>query len=175
MATIGKYGKVIFSDEEIQFLKTNFQSMTNKKIAEALGLKITLVRMKAYELGLQKMELEYWPKEAVQFLKENFHKIGDRELSRIFNENFPKKKNWTSRHIQKKMAYLGLKRTKLDCFVIKERNRDNGSFGKRNPKNNPAPPKSYFYLNPKTRIEVKPGQSIEQLKQKYHANSSNHR
>lgn len=173
MATIGKYGKVIFSDEEIQFLKTNFQSMTNKQIAKALGLKITLVRMKAYELGLQKTEKEYWTKEAVQFLKENFHKIGNRELSKIFNNKFPKNKNWTPNHIQKKMFYLGLKRTKLDCFVIKERNRDNGSFGTKNIKNNPEPPKSYFYLNPKTRIEVKPGQSIEQLKQKYHANISN--
>ena len=67
------------------------------------------------------------------------------------------------------MGYLGLKRTKLDWFMIKERNRNNGSFGNKNPKNNPLPPKAYFYLNPKTRIEIKPGQSVEQLKQKYHA------
>lgn len=175
MATIGKYGKVIFSEAEIQFIKDNFQSMTNQKIADALGLKITLVRMKAYELGLRKIELEYWPEEAVQFLRENYHRIGDREMARIFNNKFPKNKNWTERHIQKKMSYLNLKRSKLDWFLIKERNRDNGSFGKRNPKNIPKAPVSYFYLNPKTRIEIKPGQSVEQLKQKYHANNSNNR
>jgi hypothetical protein len=169
MATIGKYGKVIFSEEEIQFIKDNFQSMTNQQIADALGLKKTVVRTKAYELGLQRNEMEYWPDEAVKFLKENYHKIGDREMARFFNKEFPKNKNWTCRQIQKKMAYLKLKRTKLDWFMIKERNRDNGSFGNRNPKNNPQPPKSYFYLNPKTRIEIKPGQSVEQLKQKYHA------
>ncbi len=39
MATIGKYGKVIFSDEDIQFIKDNFQPMTNDLIADALGLK----------------------------------------------------------------------------------------------------------------------------------------
>lgn len=169
MATLGKYGKVIFSEYEIQFLKDNFKNMTNKQIADALELKKTTIRMKAYELGLQRLEMEYWPDEAVKFLKENYHKIGDRELSRIFNKEFPKNKNWTSRHIQKKMGYLGLKRTKLDWFMIKERNRNNGSFGNKNPKNNPLPPKAYFYLNPKTRIEIKPGQSVEQLKQKYHA------
>ena len=54
MATIGKYGKVLFSEDEIQFLKDNFKLMTNKQIAAALQLKPTIVRMKAYELGLQK-------------------------------------------------------------------------------------------------------------------------
>lgn len=167
MATIGKYGKVIFDESDIQFIKENFQSMTNEKIANALGLKKTIVRTKAYELGLKRIELEYWPKEAIDFLKQNYNSIGNREMVKIFNQRFPKNKGWSVRHISKKMKQLNLKRTVLDCFVIKERNRDNGSFGKRNPRNNPTPPKLYFYLNPKTRIEVRPGQTIEMLKQKY--------
>lgn len=167
MATIGKYNRVIFSEEEVQFIKDNFQSMTNQQIADALGLKKTIVRTKAYSLGLQRMELEYWPKEAIQYLKDNFHKIGNLEICRIFNEKYPKNKGWTTNHIDKKLEQLHLKRTKLDWYVIKERNRDNGSFGKRNPKNNPPPPKQYLTINAKTRIEVKPGQSILQLKEKY--------
>jgi len=167
MATIGKYGKIEFSDQEIQYIKDNFQTMSNEQIANELGLKKTIVRMKAYELGLQKMELEYWPDEAIKYLKENYHKIGDREMCRHFSTAFPKQKGWTSRHIQKKMSQLGLKRNKLHWYCIKERNRDNGSFGQKNLKNNPAPPKVYFYLNPKTRIELRPGQTVEQLKQKY--------
>ena len=167
MGTIGKYGKILFSDYDIQFIKENFKIMTNQQIADALGMKKTKVRTKAYELGLKRMTLEYWPKDAVKFLKENFHKIGNIEMCRIFNNEFPKQKGWTPNHIDKKMEQLKLKRTKLDWYTIKERNRDNGSFGNRNPKNNPPPPKSYFYLNAKTRIEVKPGQSIELLKQKY--------
>ncbi|HBK83831.1 MAG TPA: hypothetical protein DDZ41_09610 [Flavobacterium sp.] len=167
MATIGKYGKVIFSDDDIQFLKDNFKQMTNKQIAVALQLKPTIVRMKAYEMGLQRMNLESWPHDAVLFLKENYHKIGNQELCRIFDEKFPKNKKWTSKHIQKKMHYLNLKRNKLNLFLIKEKNRDNGSFGKRNLKNNPPVPKVYFYVNEKTRVEIRPGQSTEQLKQKY--------
>jgi hypothetical protein len=170
MATIGKYGKVEFSVADIQFIKDNFHSMTNEAIATALGLKKTVVRLKAYELGLQRMKLEEWPKEAIQFLKENYHLKGNLEICKIFSLKFPKDKGWTNRHINKKMLQLGLSRSKLDLYTIKERNRDNGSFGNRNLKNNPPPPKQYFYLNPKTRIEIKPGQSIELLKQKY----SNH-
>lgn len=173
MATLGKYGKVIFSDQDIQFIKDNFKSMTNQQIADELGLKKTIVRTKAYELGLQRIELEYWPMEAVTYLNTNYKTIGDRELCRIFNKQFPKQKGWTTKHIQKKLSQLELYRTKLDWYNIKERNRDNGSFGKRNPKNNPEPPappptkKTFFYLNSKTRIEIKPGQSIEKLKEKY--------
>lgn len=167
MATIGKYGKIIFSDEETQFIKDNFQAMTNDAISATLGLKKTRVRTLAYEMGLKRMVLEYWPDEAVNYLKANYHKIGDRELCRHFTASFPKQKGWTSRHIQKKMSQLGLKRNKLHWYCIKERNRDNGSFGRKNINNNPAVPKVFFYLNPKTRIELKPGQTIEMLKQKY--------
>jgi hypothetical protein len=167
MAKIGKYGKIIFEDKEIQFIIDNFQTMTNEQIAIELGLKKTIVRMKAYELGLQRMELEYWPDEAVKYLKANYHKIGDLELCRYFATAFPKQKGWTSRHIQKKMSQLGLKRNKLHWYSIKERNRDNGSFGKKNLKNNPKPPKVFFNLNQKTRIELKPWQTVEQLKEKY--------
>lgn len=65
------------------------------------------------------------------------------------------------------MAQLNLHRTKLDWWTIKERNRNRGSFGKKNEKNKSQPPKRYLYLNSKTRIELKPGQSIEQIKKKY--------
>lgn len=170
MATVGKYGKIEFSSSDIKFIQDNFLTMTNQNLADALGLKKTIVRNKAYELGLKKIELEPWSEEAILFLKENYFKIGDIELAIIFNEKFPKKKKWTKHHIQKKMNYLNLVRTKQEWFMIKERNRDNGSFGKRNPKNISEPPKSFFYLNAKTRIEVKPGQSIVKLKEKYNLN-----
>ena len=37
MPTIGKYGKILFSNEDLQFIKDNFQLMTNAQIAEKLG------------------------------------------------------------------------------------------------------------------------------------------
>lgn len=166
MRTKNKYGKIEFTESDIQFLKENFKSMKNQKIAEFLGLKMTVLRMKAYELGLQKLKHEYWSEKQTEFLKENYHRLGNKEIAEIFNNKFPNKA-WTASCINRKMDRLKIKRTKLDLFHIKERNRDNGSFGNRNTKNNPKPPKIYFQLNEKTRIEIKHGKTFEDLKLKY--------
>ena len=137
MARKGKYGKIIFTRKEIQFIKDNFQLMTNQQIADALGLKKTIVRTKAYELGLQRMKLEYWCTEAVNFLKENYTTIGNTEIVEIFNNRFPKEKGWSTHHIDKKLEQLKLKRTKRNWYDILERNRQRGSFGTPNPKKKP--------------------------------------
>lgn len=168
MPTIGKYGKILFSNEDLQFIKDNFQLMTNAQIAEKLGLKITLVRMKAYEMGLQRIKLEYWPIEAVEFLKKNFRSQGNKEIAKYFNNTFPKEKGWTTCHIDKKLEQLNLKRNAQDQYIITERNRQNGSYGKPNPKlKRKAMPKLYYQLNSKTRIELKPGTDINKIKEKY--------
>jgi hypothetical protein len=162
MATIGKYGKIIFSDQDIQFIKDNFQTMTNEQIANELGLKKTIVRTKAYELGLQKMELEYWPDEAVSYLKANYHKMGDRELCRHFAISFPKQKGWTTKHIQKKMSQLKLNRNKQNWYDIIERNRQNGSFGNPNPKKKPRKLKAIVTFRDKKYL-LEPGQTKQDL------------
>ncbi len=134
MAIIGKYNKVIFLPEDIQFIKDNFYNMTNQQLADALGLKKTIVRTKAYELGLKRMTLEYWPTEAVEFLKANYREIGNVEIVHLFTEKYPKEKGWSTSHIDKKLEQLHLKRNKQDWYNIIERNRQNGSYGTPNPK-----------------------------------------
>lgn len=165
---IGKYGKIIFSENEIEFIKSNFQQMTNEAIADALGCKKTIVRMKAYELGLQRINLERWTVEQIAYLKSNYKLKGNRELVREFAKLWHKDKGWSTRQINKKLLQMGLYRNKQDLFNITERNRQAGSFGKPNPKLKRKPmPKVYFMLDPKTRIEVKPGQEVSDLKLKY--------
>jgi len=168
MATKGKYGKIIFSSDDIRFISNNFHSMTNRQLADAMGLKMTTVRTKAYSMGLRRMALEHWPEKATQYLKDNYRKIGDREIVRHFNKTFPKKKGWTVSHISKKMAQLNLKRNKLDWYIIKERNRRNGSFGKMDINNRPDPPEVFVRIDHKTRVMVRPGMDIDQVKSKYH-------
>lgn len=168
MATKGKYGKIIFSEADIKFIKDNFQSMTNDAIAAALDCKKTIVRTKAYELGLQRINLERWTLDQIRYLKANYKLKGNRELVRYFTENWHKDKGWTTRQINKKLSQLQLFRNKQDLFNITERNRQNGSFGTPNPKKKLKPmPKVYFMLDSKTRIEVKPGQEVSDLKLKY--------
>jgi hypothetical protein len=128
MATIGKYGKILFSQSDIEFIRNNFNSMTNKAIAEVLGLKITRVRTFAYEIGLKRMELEYWTADQVAFLKANYQEIGDVEMAEFFENEWPKNKAWSKKHIEKKRRYLNLKRNENELHLIKIRNTINGRF-----------------------------------------------
>lgn len=122
------YNKIELTPAIEKYIRNNFYSMRAVEIAENLGLKQTWVRTKAYEMGLKKLNLEYWTDEQVLFLKENYRTIGDTEIAEYFNENMPKKKKWCKRHIDKKRSYLGLKRTPSEVAEIKRRNIDNGRF-----------------------------------------------
>jgi hypothetical protein len=120
--------KLIWTDDQLAFLKANHKTLTNVKLSEALGVKLTSTRTKLYELGLYKMRLEYWTEEQVQFLREHYKIFGDVELGEIFNAKWKKNKGWSKKHIEKKRRYLGLKRSKQQKDEIQERNRLQGRF-----------------------------------------------
>jgi len=120
--------KKVWSKKEIEFLTKNWEAMTNRQLADGLGLTLTIVRMKLYEMGYKRMEMEYWTEPMVEFLIKNFRTIGDVEMTEIFQEKFPKQKPWTKKHIEKKRRYLKLDRTKKELEAIQQRNVDNGRF-----------------------------------------------
>ena len=111
-----------WSDEQIQFLKDNFERMTSYELAEALGKNRTKVRMKYKELGLAKLKLEYWSEEMVDYLIRVYKTTGDVEIAEIFQERFPKIKPWRKQHINKKRKQLGLDRTEAEYKAIAARN-----------------------------------------------------
>lgn len=114
--------KIIWTDQEINFLKENFLQLTSYELASQLGKSRTIVRMKYKELGLQKIKMEYWSEEMIQYLKNNFQKTGNVELASIFQEKFPKEKPWTKNHINKKLTQLKLKRTTEEVIEIVKQN-----------------------------------------------------
>lgn len=120
--------KIILTDEQIDFIKANHSKMSNKKLADSLGLKVTTVRTRCYEMGLYKMRLEYWTNEQVEFLKLHYDYIGDTELAQLFETRWPKDKGWSKKHIEKKRRYLGLKRTKNQIDDIRKRNTEAGMY-----------------------------------------------
>ncbi|MBC8053772.1 MAG: HNH endonuclease [Sphingobacteriaceae bacterium] len=120
--------RVDLTEHQISFIKSNYNTLTNPEIAKALGLKIQFLRKKIYELGLKRMELEYWTDEQINFLKSNFQQIGDVEMAEIFQIKWPKNKKWTLKHIEKKRNYLFLHRTESEIKAIHQRNVDNGRF-----------------------------------------------
>lgn len=128
IANYQPHNKTNWTPAMLKFLHDNWQHMTNQQLADSLGLRLTNTRTKLYELGLYRMELEYWTKDQVKFLRKHYKQIGDVELAELFNKKWKKRKGWTNRHIEKKRRYLKLKRTEKQKRAIKERNRQQGRF-----------------------------------------------
>lgn len=122
------YNAIQWTTEMDQFLMENHPYMNNQGLADALNLTLTITRTRCYSLGLYRMRLEYWTDEQICFLKANYHKIGDAELSDIFNDKWKKEKGWTKKHIEKKRRYLNLKRTEAEKILIYHRNKKNGRW-----------------------------------------------
>lgn len=122
------HNKIHWSDNDIQFIRDNFFKMTNKQLADSLGMKITTVRTKCYELGLKRMDLEYWDEYHVTFLLDNYKEMGDSEIADILQAVDPKNKGWSKKHVEKKRRYLGLKRTEEEKAAIHVRNYELGCY-----------------------------------------------
>jgi hypothetical protein len=125
---LGSWKKIVWTTGMLNFLKENYTILDNQELADHLGLKLTSVRTKLYELGCKRMEMEYWTPEQVSFLKNNFRAIGDLELSEIFASKWPKGKGWSKKHIEKKRRYLNLKRSEAEKKNIHARNKAAGRF-----------------------------------------------
>ncbi|MGQ0740194.1 MAG: HNH endonuclease [Bacteroidota bacterium] len=120
--------RVVWKPWQLRYLKANWKDMTARQLSDHLGIKRTKVREKKYALGLFVMELEYWTREQVHFLKSNYRKMGDVELAEIFNRKWKKRKGWTHQHMEKKRRYLNLKRTEKELHRIKQKNIRDGRF-----------------------------------------------
>jgi len=120
--------KIILKPTQIAYIKANFYTKTNRELADYLGLKLTTLRTRCYNLGLKRMDLEYWTKEQVTYLKKYYKRIGDTEIAATFNKKYHKNKGWSKKHIEKKRRYLNLKRTPQQRQQIKQRNIEKGMF-----------------------------------------------
>jgi len=115
-----------WTGEMIRFLKVNFQTMTNQQLSRALDLRLTVTRNKLSELGLKRMELEYWCDDQVKFLKDNYKAMGDVAMMEIFKACWPKQKGWKRSAVHKKRKQLGLFRTPKEIHKIASRNSSKG-------------------------------------------------
>lgn len=120
--------RIVWQDWQINFLRDNYKHFTARDLAAAVGLKMTVVRMKLYEMGLKKFEVYYWTKEQEEYLIQNYKKLGDVELAEIYTRRWKKKGGWTEKHIAKKRGYLNLTRTKDEISNIRKRNTRQGRF-----------------------------------------------
>jgi hypothetical protein len=118
--------KFDWQPSDVVFIKDNFNTMTNQQLADYLCVTLTLLRCKMYEMGIKRLELEYWTPEMITYLKRNYRKLGDTEIAERFQKLYPKNKPWTKKHIEKKRRYLNLKRTENELSAINKRNTKQG-------------------------------------------------
>lgn len=120
----------VMTEDEIRFfLKKNFNRFSNNsQLATLLGLKLSTVRKLCYQMGLKRIELEYFTKTQVKYLISHYTMKGDSELAEIFQKKWPKKKSWTKKHIEKKRKYLNIQRTPAQIKAIHKRNVKMGRF-----------------------------------------------
>jgi len=78
--------------------------------------------MKLYELGLKRMELEYWSDEMVRYLVDHYKTMGDVEIMSYFKQHYPKTKGWKRNAIHKKRKQMNLYRTAEEVAAIVARN-----------------------------------------------------
>ena len=76
--------KIVWSEEMESFLIHNYQTKTNLELAKHLGLNLTSVRHRLYQLGYRRMEMEYWTDEQIEFLELNYQQMGDTEIAERF-------------------------------------------------------------------------------------------
>lgn len=108
------WNRIKFTPAMRGFLRENYLSMTNRQLADALGLKLTRVRNELYSMGLKRMELRKWTEAEVEFLTANYRTMGDKEIGRLLGR--------TNKMVCKKRGYLKLKRTAAEVLAVKRRN-----------------------------------------------------
>jgi len=96
-----------WSEDEIQFLKNNYTTMSYKRIGELLGRTDGAIRAKMHDLQLIKKT--FWSEDELTFLKENYQLLTYKELS----EHLQRSED----AIQLKLRKIGLSKTPYTCDV----------------------------------------------------------
>lgn len=123
-----KHDAFVWTPMMIDIVQENYKDMNVTELAQAMGVGLSAMRTKLYEMGFKKMEMEYWTEEQTKFLLDNYKTIGDKELAILFNGLWEKDKRWSFKHMEKKRLYLKLKRTPEELAAIKIRNTDRGCW-----------------------------------------------
>ena len=77
-----------------------------------------------------KKHFTHWSDEMSEYLRHHYKHTGNKKLAAMFEEKFPKHFPWTLKHIEKRLFYMGLKRTKQQINAIMCANNGDGRHHK---------------------------------------------
>jgi len=92
-----------WTSEEEDFLRANYNKMSNRKLAEKFGVTTISIQRKLSRLNLIRQVQKKWNEKEEQYLRENYQDFTDVELSKRFNV--------TPIAIKRKLNRLGLRRS----------------------------------------------------------------
>ncbi|MFA7577775.1 MAG: hypothetical protein WC002_06860 [Candidatus Muiribacteriota bacterium] len=101
-----------WSKEEEDFLKKNFNKMSNKDLADKFNVTTISVQRKLSRLNLIRQVQKKWSDKEEKYLKENYNDKSDAELAKYFDV--------TPIAVKRKLNRLGLKRTNRKKTVTKQ-------------------------------------------------------
>ena len=95
-----------YTQDELEYIKNNFQSMTCKEIGEVLGRTEQSVRAKCFELKLHKKESP-WTDDEIVFLKNNYMEMKTSDICTVLQRS--------KSAVELKASRLGLKKYPYTC------------------------------------------------------------
>jgi hypothetical protein len=107
-----------WNDDMITYLQQNFFIQTNRQLADHLQVGLTVMRNKAAELGLRRIEVDPWTPQQQVFLEEHYKCMGDVEIAENLQKLYPRKTLWTKKHVCKKRRLLNLNRSAEEIKLI---------------------------------------------------------
>ena len=103
----------MWTKKELDFIKKNAQTMTNKELAEKLDRNIGSISIKVIELGVRDRHKKEWTDEEMNFIKENASKMTNQEIADALGINIG--------YIAKLIPELGLERKRpRKTWTVKE-------------------------------------------------------
>lgn len=95
-----------YTQEEISYIKNNFEYMTCKEIGDKLGRTEQSIRAKCFELNLHKKESP-WSDEEIDFIKQNYMEMKTADICMILQRS--------KSAVELKASRLGLKKYPYTC------------------------------------------------------------
>lgn len=120
--------KKVWKDSYTKFLKRNYDKMTQREIAESLGVRLGHIRFMCYKHGLIKAKKIIWTFEEKAYLSTHYRLIGDVELAKNMTDKFGRP--FTKQMIEHAMSRMNLKRSDDEVERIKKNNIRNRKYKK---------------------------------------------
>lgn len=83
-----------FTESDIEFIRDNYQRMTDTEIGYKLNRNDLSIRLKRFELGLMKVEKKKMSNSDIKFIEENYKNMPRREIAEALNCSINNVKYW---------------------------------------------------------------------------------